>query len=92
MKCERNAIDTDYVDELIYPGKVSPEHFKCLVTLSRIRGKKTVVALEDFLVNGRTRKVIFEIYKISPGYFSLKLKQIRYYNRLIAEILPFYMR
>ncbi|EHG2955464.1 transcriptional regulator [Salmonella enterica subsp. diarizonae serovar 61:z52:z53] len=70
----------------------SPEYFYCLITLSRIRGEKIVVALEAFLVKGWARKDIFESYNISPGYFSLKLNQVRSCNRMIAEILPFYMR
>ncbi|EON6570355.1 TPA: PapB/FocB family fimbrial expression transcriptional regulator [Salmonella enterica subsp. diarizonae] len=92
MKCEINMVDEASASKLLYPGNVSPEHFKCLIMLSRIRGEKIVVALEAFLVKGWARKDIFESYNISPGYFSLKLNQVRSCNRMIAEILPFYMR
>lgn len=92
MKCKSNIIDSACVNKLLYPGKVSPKHFRCLIMLSRIRGEKIVVALEAFLVKGWTRKDIFENHKISPGYFSLKLNQVRACNRMIVEILPFYMR
>lgn len=92
MKCEFYIVNVKHVDRLMYPGEVSPEHFKCLITLSRIRGKKIVMALEDFLVNGWARTDIFKIHKVSPGYFSLKLNQVRNCNKMIAEILPFYMR
>ncbi|HFW2817482.1 TPA: PapB/FocB family fimbrial expression transcriptional regulator [Salmonella enterica subsp. enterica serovar Java] len=92
MKCDENMIDEVCANKLLYPGKVSPKHFRCLIMLSRIRGEKIVVALEAFLVKGWARKDIFESYKISPGYFSLKLNQVRACNRIIAEILPFYMR
>ncbi|EAT6896134.1 transcriptional regulator [Salmonella enterica] len=92
MKCKRNLIDSTCVNKLLYPGKVSSEHFECLIMLSRVRGEKIIVALEAFLVKGRKRKDIFENYNISPGYFSLKLNQVRACNRAIAEILPFYMR
>lgn len=90
MKCKGYIIDSDYARKLMYPGKVSPEHFQCLIGLSRIRSKKVVEALEAFLVNGWSRKDIFETYRISPGYFSLKLGQIRGYNKMVFEMLPFY--
>lgn len=91
MKCENHIINSGCVHSLIYPGDVSPEHFKYLISLSRVRGKKAINALEAFLVKGWSRKEIFVVYKISPGYFSLKLKQVRKCNLMISEILPFYI-
>ncbi|EAN1669177.1 transcriptional regulator, partial [Salmonella enterica] len=52
-------VDEASASKLLYPGNVSPEHFKCLIMLSRIRGEKIVVALEAFLVKGWARKDIF---------------------------------
>ncbi|HHT2664593.1 TPA: PapB/FocB family fimbrial expression transcriptional regulator [Citrobacter freundii] len=80
------------MESFIYPGNVSPEHFEYLIVLSGIRGKKIISALESFLVKGVPRKDLFKIYGISPGYFSLKLKQVRYYNSIIVGILPFYTK
>ncbi|HAU2960676.1 TPA: transcriptional regulator [Salmonella enterica subsp. diarizonae] len=91
-RCNRNVIDVLHADKLMYPGEVLPEHFECLINLSRIHGKKVTMALESFLVKGWSRKDIFKTHNISPGYFSLKLNQVRRYNTMIAEILPFYLR
>ncbi|EIY5515280.1 transcriptional regulator [Salmonella enterica] len=90
MKCESHIINSERARSLMYPGELSPEHFQCLISLSRIRGEKIIEALEAFLVKGWPRKDIFEIYKISPGYFSLKLNQIRDCNKMVFEMLPFY--
>lgn len=90
MKCEDYIINSVFARDLMYPGEVSPEHFQYLIRLSRIHGKKAVEALEAFLVKGWSRKDIFETYKISPGYFSLKLSQIRNCNKMVFEMLPFY--
>ncbi|EAB2297819.1 transcriptional regulator [Salmonella enterica] len=90
MKCNGYVIDSDYDRKLMYPGTVSPEHFQFLISLSRMRSKKAVDALEAFLVKGLSRKDIFETYKISPGYFSLKLSQIRCCNKMVFEMLSFY--
>ncbi|EHG6070583.1 transcriptional regulator [Salmonella enterica subsp. diarizonae serovar 61:z52:z53] len=91
-RCNSSAIDVLHADKLMYPGEVSPEHFKCLINLSKIHGKKATMALESFLVKGWSRKDVFKTYIISPGYFSLKLNQLRQCNIMIAEILPFYIR
>ncbi|STB68614.1 Major pilu subunit operon regulatory protein papB [Citrobacter freundii] len=73
------------------PGEVSPEHFMCLMILSKTHGKKIQPALEAFLVKGITRKEIFDSYNVSAGYFSLKLGQIRQCSRVILKALPFYI-
>ncbi|EFB4675779.1 transcriptional regulator [Escherichia coli] len=89
----RSALNPDNVHAAKYlcPGKVIPEHFERLILLSNIRGKKIKVALEDFLVNGKSRKEIFCIYNISPGYFSHKLNQLRHCSRMIVDLLPYYI-
>lgn len=88
-----SALNPDSVHAAKYlcPGKVRPEHFEQLMLLSKIRGKKINAALKDFLVNGKTRKEIFCIYGISPGYFSHKLNQLRHCSRMIMDLLPYYV-
>lgn len=88
MKCDSYSIDTE---KKMYPGQVSQDHFKIMIALSNVRGKKAIVSLEAYLVKGWLRKDIFEFYKISPGYFSQKLNQVRRCNEMIVEVLPFYM-
>ncbi|EIE3257558.1 transcriptional regulator [Escherichia coli] len=87
-----SALNPDYIHAAKYlcPGKVMPEHFEQLMLLSKIRGKKINAALEDFLVNGKSRQEIFCVYDISPGYFSHKLNQLRHFSRMIMDLLPYY--
>ena len=88
-----SALNPDLVHAAKYlcSGKVMPEHFNQLMLLSKIRGKKINAALKDFLVNGKSRKEIFCIYDISPGYFSHKLNQLRHCSRVIMDLLPYYV-
>lgn len=79
-----------HATKYLKPGDVLPEHFFSLIKLSKIRGKKIQAALEAFLVKGKSRKEIFELYNISPGYFSSKLNQLRQCSRLVLEMLPYY--
>lgn len=83
--------DSVHAAKYLYPGKVVPEHFNQLVQLSKIRGKKIKTALKDFLVNGKTRKEIFNTYGISQGYFSHKLNQLRHCSRMVMDLLPYYV-
>lgn len=83
--------DTLHVSECLYPGRVSPEHFQLLITLSKIRGEKVKFALEAFLVKGESRKEIFEKYNINPGYFSNKLNQLRRCSKTILDVIPYYI-
>lgn len=82
--------DSMHSVKYLVPGKVSREHFQYLMALSRIRGKKINIALEEHLVNGKSRKEIFESYDITPGYFSLKLSQVKQCSRMVWEMFHFY--
>lgn len=84
-------LDSVHAAKYLYPGKVVPEHFNRLVQLSKIRGKKIKPALKDFLVNGKTRKEIFNTHDISRGYFSHKLNQLRHCSRMVMDLLPYYV-
>ncbi|ENT6532995.1 PapB/FocB family fimbrial expression transcriptional regulator [Escherichia coli] len=91
MRYSVSNSDSVHAAKYLYPGKVMPAHFNQLMLLSKIRGKKINAALKDFLVNGKTRKEIFCIYSISPGYFSHKLNQLRHCSRMIMDLLPYYV-
>ncbi|HBE6106727.1 TPA: transcriptional regulator [Escherichia coli] len=82
--------DTIHSVKYLSPGNVSPEHFQYLMALSKTRGRKIDMALEDYLVKGKSRKEIFETYNISPGYFSLKLNQLRQCSRIVMDMMRFY--
>ncbi|HAY0228453.1 TPA: transcriptional regulator [Escherichia coli] len=90
MRYSVSNSDSVHAARCLCPGKVIPAHFHQLMLLSKIRGKKINAALKDFLVNGKTRKEIFCIYGISPGYFSHKLNQLRHCSRMIQDLLPYY--
>ncbi|EIM7318256.1 transcriptional regulator [Escherichia coli] len=81
----------EHAAKYLQPGNVSILHFKQLIYLSKIRGKKINMALEAFLVEGKSRKEIFKLYGISPGYFSLKLNQLRACSRLVMNMSSYYV-
>lgn len=83
--------DAEHAAKYLQPGNVSLLHFNQLIYLSKIRGKKINMALEAFLVEGKSRKEIFKLYGISPGYFSVKLNQLRHCSRMIMELFPYYV-
>lgn len=77
-------------DNILYPGTVSQFHFDALIFMANIRGGKIKSALNDYLVHGVSRKDVFELYNVSPSFFSIKLKRVRLYNSIVFSIISYY--
>ncbi|ELP5543946.1 hypothetical protein QTR52_004368 [Salmonella enterica] len=72
------------------PGTVAEEQFKLLIDISTIRSNRIIVALEEYFVQGVTRKEICNKYKLSAGYLSVKIKEIQILCRQIIDIYPYF--
>lgn len=71
-------------------GNVAHEHFMLLIDISSINSQKVIQALEAFLVRGRDRKEVCELYGVSQGYFSIKLRQLQDISRIVVDMYPYY--
>ncbi|CAD5568960.1 PapB/FocB family fimbrial expression transcriptional regulator [Escherichia coli] len=72
-------------------GEVSKEHFNLLIKLSNIRGSKTIQALYDFFVEGKTRREIYVDHSIDPGNLSRKISDLQKISRNVIELYPHYL-
>lgn len=75
---------------VLKPGNISYEHFKYLIELSNIHSMKIIQSLEDYFVRGIERRVICEANNVSPGYLSVKIRQLQDISRLVILMYPFY--
>ncbi|HCQ8909919.1 TPA: transcriptional regulator, partial [Escherichia coli] len=73
-----NIISFTGAGEKLKAGEVSESLFWLLVELSSLRSEKTILALNDFLVLGYTRKEVCDKYHLSGGNFSVALRRIMY--------------
>lgn len=71
-------------------GSVAQEHFILLVDISSINSQKVIQALEAFLVRGIDRKEACDLYGVSQGYFSIKLKQLQDISKIVVDMYPYY--
>lgn len=74
----------------LHPGKVAQEHFELLICISNIRSSKIIKSLNDFLVVGVPRKIIFETYGVSASYFSVCLKKLRNISACVEKMYQSY--
>lgn len=72
------------------PGAVAQEHFMLLIDISSINSPKVIQALEAFLVTGKSRKEVCELFGVSQGYFSIKLKQLQDISKIVVVMYPYY--
>ncbi|EFN7977363.1 transcriptional regulator [Escherichia coli] len=71
-------------------GEVNDEHFRLLVSISSIHSEKVILALKDYLVDGRSRKYVCDSYKLNNGYFSVSLSRLTRISQIIARIVRYY--
>ncbi|MFT2321196.1 PapB/FocB family fimbrial expression transcriptional regulator [Escherichia coli] len=73
-------------------GSMTQDQFKKLIAISPIKSEKVIVALEDFFVNGMTRKAACCKNNVAQGQFSLSIRKLLRINELVAELAHFYCR
>lgn len=73
-------------------GSMSVEHFRHLVEISSINSRKVICALEDFFVNGMTRKDACDKHKVAQGYFSISMRKFIKVNNTVSHLTRYYVR
>lgn len=72
----RNGMGLLSKDRYTSPGSMSIEHFKCLVEISSINSQKTIMAMEDYFVHGKTRKEACERKQCRTELFFNQCKKV----------------
>ncbi|EEW6222731.1 transcriptional regulator [Escherichia coli] len=85
-----NIISFTEAGEKLKAGEVSESLFWLLVELSSLRSEKTILALNDFLVLGYTRKEVCDKYHLSGGNFSVALRRIMYVDGIARRVATYY--
>ena len=88
----RNGMGSLSKDRYTSPGSMSIEHFKCLVEISSINSQKTIMAMEDYFVHGKTRKEACERNNVAQSYFSISVKKFIKISNAVAQASKFYRR
>ncbi|WP_370605665.1 PapB/FocB family fimbrial expression transcriptional regulator [Citrobacter braakii] len=73
-------------------GDVHPEHFRQLIAISGIHSSRVILALEDHLVHGISRREICERHTISASYLSSSLTKLQTLSQAVVEMYPWYAR
>lgn len=76
---KKNVIDMLYdgFSWRLTPGEVDKRHFLLLISISSIRSRKVINALEDYFVDGKNRKEVCYKHKINQGYLSIKVRELQ---------------
>ncbi|ELC5340113.1 adhesin biosynthesis transcription regulatory family protein [Salmonella enterica] len=76
--------------DFFIPGKMPEFQFWLLIEISPIHSEKIILALNDFLVKGYSRKEACGRYNISPGYFSGALGRFQRVSLTVAQLVSYY--
>ncbi|EFA4228716.1 transcriptional regulator [Escherichia coli] len=79
-------------DKYTSPGSMSIEHFRCLIEISSINSRKTIMAMEDYFVHGKSRKEACERNNVAQSYFSISVKKFIKISNAVAQASKFYRR
>ncbi|HAW2654372.1 TPA: transcriptional regulator [Escherichia coli] len=74
----------------LVPGQVHEIHFQLLMEISPVYSDKVILALNDFLVLGYTRKEVCEKYHLSGGNFSVALRRIMHVDGVARLVAAYY--
>lgn len=85
-----NANLLNQKERVLSPGMVSNEHFRRLIDISAVRSDKVINALQEYFVNGTARNIICEKHNVSPGYLSIKIREMQFLSRRILDIYPYF--
>ena len=67
-------------------GRVCEDQFRLLVDMSSIRSEKMVRALQEYLVQGKSRIAICEQYRLGSSHFSISLDRLQRLSYLAAML------
>lgn len=75
---------------VLVPGKITEDMFCLLVEMSSIRSEKMVQALQEYLVQGKSRIAICENYRLGSSHFSISLDRLQRLSYLAAMLSCYY--
>ena len=75
---------------MLTAGNVSEELFFHIINLSTIRSEKAIKALYDFFVHGHSRLDVCNKHQISPGFLSVKIKDLKRVMLLACGFVKYY--
>lgn len=70
------------------PGKVDPDYFRLLMSVTSQRSVPLLRALEDVLVKGVSRKEACALYGANAGNLSTKISRLQMVSQAIARMYP----
>jgi len=76
---------------LLTQGEVNDIHFGLLMSVFRVSNARMMLALKDFLVYGKSRKMACSENNVSQSYFSIKLKQLQILSQTMARACIYYL-
>ncbi|WP_089644660.1 PapB/FocB family fimbrial expression transcriptional regulator [Escherichia coli] len=74
----------------LVPGKITEDMFCLLVEMSSIRSEKMIQALQEYLVQGKSRIAICESYRLGSSHFSISLDRLQRLSYLAAMLSCYY--
>lgn len=77
---------------VLVPGKITGDQFCLLVEMSSIRSEKMVQALQEYLVQGKSRILICENYNLGSSHFSISLDRLQRLSYLASQLSRYYLR
>lgn len=76
---------------LLVSGYIREEQFWLLINMSSIHSENIIAALKDYLVQGKSRKEVCELYKVNSGYLSTCLNRLQYISTTVASLARYYI-
>ncbi|MCU6173005.1 PapB/FocB family fimbrial expression transcriptional regulator [Citrobacter cronae] len=73
----------------LVPGMVDIRHLRLLITLCNISNPGMIMAAEDVLVRGMSRREACERNAVSQSHLSVKLRRLQDFNQMVVRIYPF---
>lgn len=73
----------------LLPGGVDICHLRLLLTLCNISNPGMMMALEDVLVRGMSRREACERNRVSQSHFSVKYRRLQDVNQIVVRIFPY---
>ncbi|MDX9625933.1 PapB/FocB family fimbrial expression transcriptional regulator [Pseudomonas fragariae (ex Marin et al. 2024)] len=74
----------------LVPGKVDPEHLKCLIGFTGITGETVLKALHSHFVEGKKQVQVCKESGLSPSQLSRKVSDIKNVSKEVREAAKFY--
>lgn len=74
----------------LIPGKITEEQFCFLIEMSSIRSEKMAKALQEHLVQGKSRIAVCEHYKLGSSHFSISMDRLQRLSHIAAMLSCYY--